>query len=368
MEQGLTKALFGIWFFVIQGGASVFAAVLQFRREEFGSATVNLARAFTACFMLIILHVFKSIRYARFAMFFGFLLIGLASFASVTIDQLVDGEIISGHSNFCALNFHASKMQLCLQYMYVVHYWQGLFYLILAPCILIKQEWVWRSWNICTSVYFSLNLSYMVLLGHAGFGDYLPSVALPCLLLVTEFLKFYGTLQAIRSTQKGKKKLTEVWDELYKKHENDLKEIAKFVSGKCSSSSFAILDRSKDLGKWKARAQTEPPQIRQPTSDFDELYLRASTFNDYFQIWIESIFSDPENWRSFLYEETPQENLQLAEAATATEATEATEEAEKERKKETPLNGKAIRGPVKRPHRAIAKVCKSLHSTKKSSW
>jgi hypothetical protein len=363
MEQGLTKALFGIWFFVILGGASVFAAVLQFRREEFGYATVNLARALTSCFMLIIIHVFKSIRYARFALFFGYLLMGLASFASVTIDQLVDGEIISGHSNFCALNFHESKMQLCLQYMYVVHYWQGLFYLIVAPYILTKQEWVWRGWNIGTSVYFSLNLSYMVLLGHAGFGDYLPSVALPCLLLITEFLKFYGTLQAIRSTQKGKQKLTEAWDNIYKNHENDLKEIAKFVSDKCSRT-FAILDRSKDLGKWKVRARTEPPQIRQPVSDFDELYLRAITFNDSFQMWIGSIFLEPENRRSFVYEMTPQENLQAAEAATATEATEA---AEKERKNKTPLNGEAIRGPVKRPHRAIAKVGKSFYSTIVSS-
>ena len=65
-----------------------------------------------------------------------------------------------------------------------------------------------------------------------------------------------------------------------------------------------------------------------------------------------------------MYEMTPQENLQAAEAAIATEATEA---AEKERKKETPLNGEAIRGPVKRPHRAIAKVCSKYFYSKKVS-
>jgi hypothetical protein len=56
-------------------------------------------------------------------------------------------------------------------------------------------------------------------------------------------------------------------------------------------------------------------------------------------MWIESIFLEPENSRSFVYKLKPQVF-------------------------EPPLKGKAIRGPVKRPDRAIAKVCKPLHSTK----
>lgn len=40
MEQGLTKALFGIWFFVILGAATAILAALQFRRGEVGNATV----------------------------------------------------------------------------------------------------------------------------------------------------------------------------------------------------------------------------------------------------------------------------------------------------------------------------------------
>jgi hypothetical protein len=321
MEQRLTKALFGIWFFVILGAATAILAALQFRRGEVGNATVNLARAFTSCLMLIILHGFKSIRHARYALFFGYVFIGISCVASVTIDQLVDGEIMWDYSNFCALNFHASKMQLCLQYVYVVSYWQGIFYAVLAPCILSKQEWVWRGWNMGTSVHVILNLCYLVLLGHAQFGDYLACVAMPSLLLVTEFLKFYGTLQAIQSTQEGKRKLTKVWDKLKQEHEKHLKEISKFVDDTCSSKSFCILNRSKDLGKWKVRAWAEPPKIRQPESDFDELYLRAVSLNDTFQTWIESFFaehSDPS---------APH------------------------------FKGKTIRGPVKRPHRAIAKVC-----------
>jgi hypothetical protein len=131
--------------------------------------------------------------------------------------------------------------------------------------------------------------------------------------------------------------LSKIWDGI--KDGEALKDTATFVLNQCSKCSCAILDRSKDLGKWKANIPVlaEPPKIHQPTSDFDELYLRASTFNDIFQMWIESIFLEPENSSSFVYKLKHQEF-------------------------EPPLKGKAIRGPVKRPHRAIAKVCKSLHS------
>jgi hypothetical protein len=98
------------------------------------------------------------------------------------------------------------------------------------------------------------------------------------------------------------------------------------------------------------------PQNSSATSNFDELYLRATTFNDTFQMRIGSLFLATADRRSFVYEMMPRGNFQAAEAAEATE---------EKRNKGTPLKGRAIRGPVKRPHRAIAKVC--IHFNSKQS-
>jgi hypothetical protein len=217
-------------------------------------------------------------------------------------------------------------------YIHSYYIWQAVFWVSMAVFVKIRQDLVWRWGIVGTILYLVLNVAFQVYLGSAQLYDFVGVVFFAVLLVVTEALKFYGTLKAIRTTEKGRVKLSEIWDGI--KDGEALKDTATFVLNQCSC---AILDRSKDLGKWKANIPVlaEPPKIHQPTSDFDELYLRASTFNDFFQMWIESIFLEPENCRNFVYKMIPQGNFQGCQPL---------------------LKGRAIRGLVKRPHRAIAKV------------
>jgi hypothetical protein len=206
----------------------------------------------------------------------------------------------------------------------------------MSVLVYIRQEVAWR-WGIIQSyLYLALSLAFQTALGSAAVYDFVLVFVFPTLLIVTACLKRYGTLKATLITERGRTTLSKIWDGI--KDGEALKDTATFVLNQCSC---AILDRSKDLGKWKADipVMAEPPKIHQPTSDVDELYLRATTFNDFFQMWIESIFLEPENSRIFVYELKPQVF-------------------------EPPLKGEAIRGPVKRPHRAIAKVCKYFYLKK----
>jgi hypothetical protein len=342
MEQGLTKPLFGIWFFVVVGITTVILAVIQLLDGAFGDAAVNLARFFTACLIVLFLHGFKSIRWARFGMFIGFILIGLASFASILIDQLFDKKIVWGSSSYCLTNYHKSQSQVCLQFLYILLCWQGFFYVVLAPFILYKQELVWRGWNIGISLYAIVNLVSKIYLDSAEFGDYLASTAFPSILVGTEFLKFYGSLQAIRLTDRNKAILCRSWKDILDDPQKHifLQNLVKCVREACPEDSM-VLDCSKDLGKWRSAtdASVAPPAILQATSNFDELYRRANSLNDTFQLWIESFFDDTPNPREFVY--------MMSRDGKRTHI---------------PFKGAAIRGPVKRPHRAIAKVfvCLSL--------
>jgi hypothetical protein len=333
-EQALTKPFFGK--FVVGMSAICFSILCayQFYRQEFPYAIVNLPRAVMCFAVLYSVHVLKSVKLGRSIFVIGFAATGCASFIGVVfIDKLENGSIDWHLSQFCSNNYDVSKLSTCILYQYLYHIWQALFWISMSVLVTIRQEVCWRWGMIQTALYLALSLAFQIALGSAAVYDFVLVFVFPTLLIVTECLKRYGTLKATLITERGRATLSKVWDGI--KYGDALKDTATFVSNQCSC---AILDRSKDLGKWKANIPVlaEPPKIHQSTSDFDELYLRASTFNDVFQMWIESLFLDQEDANNFVYNMKPLIFEPL-------------------------LKGKAIRGPVKRPHRAIAKVCKSFH-------
>jgi RNase P subunit RPR2 len=332
LEQALRKPLFNFILFafaITMTGLSV----NQYVYGELGKAVNNLVRGVGLALAWICIVFFKTAHLARLVLFFTFALSGLASIADVVFfDKFLNGRFDWYYSQSCCAYEMSFKHQYatCIAYQISYNSYQALLFLLGAAFTIYRQDWFWRLMCIGCSILVIINLVFRIQLENEELFDYFVVVANCSVLIVTELLKQYGTLQAIRSTQKGQIKLTEIWCKIIANHEQDLKEIAKFVSDKCSSKSFAILDRSKDLGKWRARSQTEPPKIRQSVSDFDELYLRAVSLNDVFQKLIESFFAEHSNPSRYLYNVTSNNQL--------------------------PFKGNAIRGPVKRPHRAIAKV------------
>jgi hypothetical protein len=200
------------------------------------------------------------------------------------------------------------------------------------------------------SILAFINLIFQILLQSEGPFDYFIVLSITAVLIVTEALKYYGTLQAIQLIQGTKMILSEIWKSKDEEELKHLQSLADCVQKECEQSP-TVLDKSKKLGKWETPAQhsaclrpfafrccsssVEPPEIHQETSDFDELYRRAACLNDTFQLWIESFFNEFAQSSEYVYE-MPHHADQF---------------------KENRLKGETIRGPVKRPDRAIAKVC-----------
>ncbi len=83
----------------------------------------------------------------------------------------------------------------------------------------------------------------------------------------------------------------------------------------------------------------EPPPIRQPIRNFDELYNAACAVNSTFQAWIESFFVSDLPSTIFLYFDDHQSTDNL-----------------KRQLHFEHFHGVVSRGPVKHPERSIAKV------------
>jgi arsenate reductase-like glutaredoxin family protein len=335
MEQVLLKPFFGK--FLISSLAIFFSILCayQFYQSELIFGIVNLPRAIGLSSIWFCIHVLKDIQLGRMAMLNAFVAQGLAAIAAVfVIDKIENGAVEWDISLYCSKNYHISKLPTCVQYLYSYYVWQSFFYLLMSAFILWRQEFCWRWWNIACSVQVTLSLAFQIILGSQSLYDYFGVVVFPTLLIGTEWLKFYGTLQAIWSMRKSKNSLDKSWckildpkqekGEKSDKQESDTKEsdtkesdtkesdtkesgkdtlskLVKLVNDECECSLF-VLDHSKDLGKWEAsRVAVEPPIIHQPTCDFDELYDRAVSLNDVFQQWIGSFFIPKGDPSSFVY-------------------------------------------------------------------
>jgi hypothetical protein len=347
MEQVLVKPFFNR----LNLFCAIFISFLcayQFYQGEFTFAIVNVPRSIGIWSIVFCVHVLKSVKLGRLAFFFGFISTAIACILGVLIlDKLENGSIQWNKSIYCSKNYDTSQFSTCVVYQYSYNFWQAFYWISLAVLIRWRQEFVWRCGMSGASIMLILSLAFEIILGTPKIYDYAGVIVFPSLLVGTELLKFYGTLQAIRLTKESKQVLSRAWREVKKDHKKlgSLTELVEFVDKACHHCPF-VIDRSKGLGKWKdGNAATAPPLIHQPTSDFDELYGRAISFNDAFQQWIESFFirnGDPSRFLHIKHEET--KSGQIAFRIPNDYAN------------KLPFKGDVDRGPVKRPHRSIAKV------------
>ncbi len=371
MEQGLTKPFFGFWFLFFFGCTFTPLSAYQFYAGQYSLAMINLMRCAVIWAVFSCINLLKSIRLARLALVIGYFMMGLSCFASViVVDKLVDGHIVWDHSDYCSLYFDYSKLDLCGRTLYAYMVWQGMFHFLLAPCTLWRQEWVWRGFMSGTSVQTILNAVFSSMLGNATILDYLGAFLVPLLLIGSEFFKFYGTLQAIQMGQKSNSKLSCIWKviqstkvagpESEKNYGDTLRDLASKVDEACKANPM-VIDRSKDMGKWQTPVlvAVEPPKIRQPISDFDELYRSAIVFNDTFQKWIESFFDRRSNPSHFVHRWSPSPRRSQPQHRSITPPSgclAAAQPSQQHAAETLKFQGEAVRGPVKRPHRSIAKV------------
>jgi hypothetical protein len=355
MEQVLLKPLFGK---LIMGFLTLFFLIVsayQFYQGELIFAVVNLPRVVTFGSILFCANVLKDIHLGRLCIWFSFVSQGIAGILAVlVVDKFENGTVVWNRSNYCIKNFETSKISTCSQYLYSYNLYQAVFYFIMAVLVLWRQELCWRWWNVGCSVQGALNLAFQIILGSPSFYEFLAVIGFPILLIGTELLKFYSTLQAVRLTKESKIKLSKVWCEITEGEQTtpddgkcgSLTELVNFVVEACDRSQF-VLDRSKELGKWKpGHVAVEPPLIHQPTSDFDELYGRAVMFNDVFQQWIISFFTRKGDASRFLYINCEEAKSYRFDFSVPTDYATTW----------LPFTGMVDPGPVKRPHRSIAKV------------
>lgn len=339
MEQALAKPFFGVWFLSTIAIVFTCLSVYQFFIGEMGTAIINAVRGLGFGLTWMCVNVFNSIRSARKVLFFTFTLTGLAAIAAVVVvDKLLNSRIVWDYSRYCVKFVNSERtyrFATCIAYQFSYFSWQAFLFLLVGAFVLWKQEWVWRLLCFGCSILALINIIFQIFLGEEGLFDYFIVLSISSVLIVTEVLKYWGTLQAIQLIHGTKIELDKIWDSMDDEELECLKSLSKCVGKQCKKSPM-VLDVSKKLGKWKTSAHSvEPPEIHQETSDFDELYLRAASFNDTFQLWIESFFNESAQSRGYVYK-MPHHADQF---------------------KECTLKGKIIRGPVKRPDRAIAKVC-----------
>lgn len=355
MEQALAKPFFGLLFMSIIAVVFSCVSVYQFLSGEMGTAIINLVRGLGFGLTWMCINVFNSIRSARKVLLFTFTLTALASIAAVVVvDKFVNGRIVWDYSRSCSQYLNSElkhRYGTCIAYQFSYNSWQAFLFLLVGAFVLWKQEWVWRLLCFGCSTLAFINLIFQILLQSEGPFDYFIVLSISAVLIVTEALKYYGTLQAIQLIQGTKTILSELWKSFCKDKELEhLLLLADCVQKECEQSP-TVLDKSKKLGKWETPAQhtaclrpftfrcgsssVEPPEIHQETSDFDELYRRAACLNDTFQLWIESFFNEFTQPSGYVYK-MPHHADEF---------------------KKNRLKGQTIRGPVKRPDRAIAKVC-----------
>ena len=354
MEQALAKPFFGLLFMSIIAVIFSCISVYQFLSGEIGNAIINLVRGLGFGLTWMCVNVFNSIRSGRKVLFFTFTLTGLAAIAAVAVvDKFVNGRIDWDYSRNCVKYLNSElkhQYGTCIAHQFSDYSSLAFLNLLVGAFILWKQEWVWRLLCFGCSIIALLNLIFGILLQSEGPFDYFIVLSVSAIVVVTEAFKYYGTLQAIQLIHGTKTILSEIWKSVYKDEKEHLQMLADCVQKECEQSP-TVLDKSKKLGKWETPAQhtacfrpfafqcgsssVEPPEIHQETSDFDELYRRAACLNDTFQLWIESFFKEFTQSSGYVYE-MPHHADQF---------------------KENRLKGETLRGPVKRPDRAIAKVC-----------
>jgi hypothetical protein len=292
---------------------------------------------------MIFVFVMKSVKAAVRSYVFWSFATGVTYVLGLVIDKTVNGQFEPGHSIDCASRLspqlNSSDYQLCVYGNYIFFLFNALFYFALEYSILYQQNIAWRCLAAGISIQFFmanvLNSSAYTVMG---------CIVVPLMLLITETLRFYGKLQALRITKRDSILNSQRWSRVLSESRQDLEDISREL---LQAYDCTVLDRSAAMGKWSRATSVaaQPPSIRQPIHNFDDLYNAACAANSTFQAWIESFFASGLPSTIFLYFDEHQSIDNV-----------------KHQLHFEHFHGVVMRGPVKHPERSIAKVIFSLHS------
>ena len=303
----------------------------------------NFTRALWMLSSMIFVFVMKSVKAAVRSYVFWSFATGVTYVLGLVIDKTVNGQFEPGHSIDCASRLspqlNSSDYQLCVYGNYIFFLFNALFYFALEYSILYRQNVAWRCLAAGISIQFFmanvLNSSAYTVMG---------CIVVPLMLLITETLRFYGKLQALRITKGDSILNSQRWSRVLSESRQDLEDISREL---LQAYDCTVLDRSAAMGKWSRATSVaaQPPSIRQPIHNFDDLYNAACAANSTFQAWIESFFASGLPSTIFLYFDEHQSIDNV-----------------KHQLHFEHFHGVVMRGPVKHPERSIAKVLRNIFS------
>ena len=336
----LSKPLFAAWLTFAVGVVVLAVGILQVFQgmSQLPYYTANFVRSVWMFAAFFAVNVFKSVPAGHRAHTIGAMLTAVASAVAIYLDKLREGKFDWSYSSDCATlfsDFAAIGYKRCVTTRYVYFGYLALLYFIIAICVYLKQELVFRWVMVGVSLQLFMTTAFDYMTDSVTFIDIGGCILWPVLLMIAEVMKHYGSLKAMRFVKADKLINDRKWRDVCKGHNSHLKKISDQLE---TFGHDHILDRSSKLGKWSIGQKTAPPSVHQPTSDFDELYDIAIAVNDKFQSWIESFFQSEQSGQHQRYlwfdASTPSASHHHAEL----------------------FSGRVIRGPVKTPERAIAKV------------
>jgi hypothetical protein len=306
----------------------------------------NIAVATWMALTLFCSHVLGSNKASFQAWIFGCFTFGSGFLAGIPVDKILDSKVSWADSKICSSIYQLSpvldprRYESCVYFLFFYFGFSAILGFVLVCCLMFRQSIFWRICVVGFSVRIWLATAFDYSANKESIASAMGCILFPMTLIVTETLRFYGKLQALQITTNDAIVNSIGWENILDDSREDLKKMAETLS---NAYGHTVVDRSMDLGKWISGTTVKPLPIRQPITDFDELYKVASVINNTFQIWIESFFGSDLSSATFLYLDDV-DNLQ---------------DLQNQLRKET-FHGFVSRGPVKLPERAIAKVFQSI--------
>ncbi len=298
----------------------------------------NFTRALWMLSSMIFVFAMKSVKAAVRSYIFWSFATGVMYVLGFIIDKTINGKYEPGESMDCASRnspqLDSSNYKNCVYGNYIFFGFNAFFYFALEYSILFRQNILWR----CLAAGISIQFIMAAALSPSAY-TVMGCIVVPLMLLITETLRFYGNLQAFRITKGDSVVNSQRWKQVLSESRQDLEDISREL---LKSYNCTVLDRSAALGKWRpgTSVAVQPPSVRQPIHDFDELYNSACAVNSTFQAWIESFFVSDLPSSIFLYFDDHQITDNL-----------------KHQLHFEHFHGVVTKGPVKHPERSIAKVC-----------
>jgi hypothetical protein len=347
IHLAIQKNLFSLWIPLIFFPVACGAVMIQYFQDPIVNLPFMIPNIATAIWMLLNL-IFRGLEstesiYRSWVL--GVFLVGAGFLIGNLLDKTEDMTISWTDSRICkslymiSPQLHPQDYQSCVVYEYAYFGGNAVFMFGLVYCLLYRQRIFWRT--LCSAFIMRVwvGTAYDRYRDNESYkASIVVCIAFPLTLIFTETLRIYGEFQALQIAKDDTESLSELWKSVLEKNS----EAFRTLSEKLHKFAGTVMDDSSDMGEWApdTTIKKSPPPIHQPIADFDELYNVATSINDSFQAWIESIFQPDVSSSAYLhFERNGMQNLQkhLSEL-------------------ETSLKGRVLRGPVKLPERAIAKV------------